>query len=157
MLEETMGDVGEALSGDTAHWRTGRVYIPALSIARFGGPQGRCAPRTIDAITWESGRETRVAREGRRLTRALNAHPLSPSPTASPPFSPTNRLKHLGCRRPRYTEMRNTTFDDGYVEDSEGEGDMMMDYPVPRKAVGGLPPPPPLPAPGRTADNTGEL
>ena len=65
MLEETVGDVGEALSGDTAHWRTGRVYIPALSIARFGGPQGRCAPRTIDAITWESGRETRGAREGR--------------------------------------------------------------------------------------------
>ena len=53
--------------------------------------------------------------------------------------------------------MRNTTFDDGYVEDSEGEGDMMMDYPVPRKPVGGLPPPPPLPAPGRTVDNTGEL
>ena len=53
--------------------------------------------------------------------------------------------------------MRNTTFDDGYVEDSEGEGDMMMDYPVPRKPVGGLPPPPPLPAPGRTVDNTGEI
>ncbi len=51
--------------------------------------------------------------------------------------------------------MRNLTFDDGYVEDSEGEGDMIVGPPALRNAVGGLPPPPQLPLPVRAMDTTG--
>ena len=53
--------------------------------------------------------------------------------------------------------MPNLTFGDGYVEDSEGEGDMMLDPRRMHNVVGGLPPPPQLPPPIRAMDETGAL